>query len=290
MANKHWSITERLHLTVTNPNVIIRGSHSYYSDCWDRGFERCVVRYLHGDAVSEGWEPLGHVDKLFIGNFVCIAPEVVILMGGNSTHRMDWVSLYPFVSCVNEAYQHRGDTVLGDGCWIGMRAMIMPGVTIGEGAVVAAGAVVTKDVPPYAVVGGNPATFIKYRFPEPDIERLLKLDLYQLEEETLLNLQPLLSSPDISALEQAVAREVMEESGIKVKNLRYVTSQPWPFPQSLMTAFMADYDSGEIVIDQKELLEANWYRYDDLPLLPPPGTVARRLIEDTVAMCRAEYE
>ena len=69
-------------------------------------------------------------------------------------------------------------------------------------------------------------------------------------------------------LEQAVAREVMEESGIKVKNLRYVTSQPWPFPQSLMTAFMADYDSGEIVIDQKELLDANWYRYDDLPLLP----------------------
>lgn len=91
-------------------------------------------------------------------------------------------------------------------------------------------------------------------------------------------------------LEQAVAREVMEESGIKVKNLRYVTSQPWPFPMSLMTAFMAEYDSGEIVIDQKELLEANWYRYDDLPLLPPPGTVARRLIEDTVAMCRAEYE
>ncbi|WP_352053765.1 NAD(+) diphosphatase [Escherichia coli] len=91
-------------------------------------------------------------------------------------------------------------------------------------------------------------------------------------------------------LEQAVAREVMEESGIKVKNLRYVTSQPWPFPQSLMTAFMAEYDSGEIVIDPKELLEANWYRYDDLPLLPPPGTVARRLIEDTVAMCRAEYE
>ena len=91
-------------------------------------------------------------------------------------------------------------------------------------------------------------------------------------------------------LEQAVAREVMEESGIKVKNLRYVTSQPWPFPQSLMPAFMAEYDSGEIVIDPKELLEANWYRYDDLPLLPPPGTVARRLIEDTVAMCRAEYE
>nr|WP_318385161.1 NAD(+) diphosphatase [uncultured Enterobacter sp.] len=91
-------------------------------------------------------------------------------------------------------------------------------------------------------------------------------------------------------LEQAVAREVMEESAIRVKKLRYVTSQPWPFPQSLMTAFMAEYDSGEINIDPNELIDAGWYRYDDLPLLPPPGTVARRLIEDTVALCRAEYE
>lgn len=91
-------------------------------------------------------------------------------------------------------------------------------------------------------------------------------------------------------LEQAVAREVMEESAIRIKKLRYVTSQPWPFPQSLMTAFMAEYDSGDIVIDTGELLDAGWYRYDNLPLLPAPGTVARRLIEDTVALCRAEYE
>ncbi|EKM6459282.1 NAD(+) diphosphatase [Cronobacter dublinensis] len=91
-------------------------------------------------------------------------------------------------------------------------------------------------------------------------------------------------------LEQAVAREVMEESSIRVKNLRYVTSQPWPFPRSLMTAFTADYDSGDIKIDPKELIDAGWYRYDQLPLLPAPGTVARRLIEDTVARCRADYE
>ncbi|MDF7679362.1 NAD(+) diphosphatase [Enterobacteriaceae bacterium ESL0689] len=91
-------------------------------------------------------------------------------------------------------------------------------------------------------------------------------------------------------LEQAVIREVMEESQLQVKNIHYVTSQPWPFPQSLMAAFIAEYESGEIIIDKKELLEAGWYRYDNLPLLPPVGTVARRLIEDTVAMCRAEYE
>lgn len=91
-------------------------------------------------------------------------------------------------------------------------------------------------------------------------------------------------------LEQTVAREVMEESNVKVRNVRYVTSQPWPFPQSLMVAFMADYDSGDLQPDKKELLDADWFRYDQLPLLPPAGTVARRLIEDTVALCRAEAE
>lgn len=91
-------------------------------------------------------------------------------------------------------------------------------------------------------------------------------------------------------LEQTVAREVMEESQIKIKNLRYVTSQPWPFPQSLMMAFTAEYASGEINIDPEELLDAGWYRYDELPPLPPVGTVARRLIEDTVVCCRADDE
>ena len=88
-------------------------------------------------------------------------------------------------------------------------------------------------------------------------------------------------------LEQAVAREVMEESSVRVKNLRYVTSQPWPFPHSLMMAFMAEYDGGELQIDNNELIDADWFRYDALPQLPPAGTVARRLIEDTVALCRA---
>lgn len=88
-------------------------------------------------------------------------------------------------------------------------------------------------------------------------------------------------------LEQATEREVMEESNIRIKNLRYVTSQPWPFPHSLMMAFMAEYDGGELKADPKELLHAGWYRHDALPLLPPVGTVARRLIEDTVALCRS---
>ena len=87
-------------------------------------------------------------------------------------------------------------------------------------------------------------------------------------------------------LEACVEREVFEEVGLKVKNIQYVTSQPWPFPHSLMMGFTADYASGEINIQPNELVEANWYDVDDLPLIPKHGTIARKLIEKTVKRCR----
>lgn len=90
-------------------------------------------------------------------------------------------------------------------------------------------------------------------------------------------------------IEQAVEREVYEESQLHIKNIRYVTSQPWPFPNSMMLAFMADYDYGEINIDSNELVAADWYHYSQLPKIPEYGTVARRLIEDTIVLCR-QYE
>lgn len=81
-------------------------------------------------------------------------------------------------------------------------------------------------------------------------------------------------------LEQAVAREVQEEVGISIKNLKYYGSQPWSFSQSLMVAFTAEYSSGEIQVDGKEIEFADWYSADKLPELPPEYSIARHMIED----------
>ncbi|WP_394151846.1 CatB-related O-acetyltransferase [Vibrio maritimus] len=203
MNNKHWTRFELLHQTVKNKNIHIKGTHSYYSDAYDDGFESSVVRYLHGDEVTKVRQPRWAVDQLYIGDYVCIGAEAVILMGGNHTHRVDWFSLYPFMDVIDEAYQSKGDTHIQDGVWIGMRAMIMPGVTLGEGAIVAANSVATKDVPAYGVVGGNPAKLIKHRFDDQTIKRLLKLNIYSWSPDKFEALKPLICSSDIDALEQA---------------------------------------------------------------------------------------
>lgn len=87
-------------------------------------------------------------------------------------------------------------------------------------------------------------------------------------------------------LESCVEREVYEESGIRVKNIQYVTSQPWPFPHSLMMGFIADYESGEITTDPQELISADWYDVDKLPHIPRHGTIARKLIEKQIKRCK----
>jgi NAD+ diphosphatase len=87
-------------------------------------------------------------------------------------------------------------------------------------------------------------------------------------------------------LEQCAKREVREETGIEVKNLRYFSSQPWPFPHSLMVAFTAEYAAGEIRIDPSEIADAGWYSADALPLIPDPITVARKLIDWYVGRAR----
>ncbi|CAV26056.1 CatB-related O-acetyltransferase [Vibrio atlanticus] len=204
MQKKHWSKFELLHEVISNPNIHIKGQHSYYSDCWDNGFEGSVVRYLHGDEVSRQWEPRWEIDELYIGDYVCIGAEVVILMGGNHTHRVDWFSLYPFMDVIEDAYIGKGDTHIKDGVWLGMRAMIMPGVTIGEGAVVAANSVVTKDVEPYSIVGGSPAKVVKYRFDESVIDELISMKIYEWPAEKFESLRQYLCDSNIKSLKQAV--------------------------------------------------------------------------------------
>jgi NAD+ diphosphatase len=85
------------------------------------------------------------------------------------------------------------------------------------------------------------------------------------------------------SLEETLVREVHEETGVRVGSLRYFGSQPWPFPNSLMIAFTAEWESGEIAIDEAELSDARWFAADALPVIPPPFSIARRLIDAWVA-------
>ncbi len=80
-------------------------------------------------------------------------------------------------------------------------------------------------------------------------------------------------------LEQAVHREVMEETGLTIKNLTYFASQPWPYPCGLMVGFMADYDSGDVHLQRSELSKGRWFRYDQMPCVPPRLSIARRIID-----------
>lgn len=83
--------------------------------------------------------------------------------------------------------------------------------------------------------------------------------------------------------EDAFAREVIEEVSVTIKNILYHSSQPWPFPGQLMIGFSADYDSGEIVVDEHEIIEASWFKYNDLPKVPPQSTISGRLIHEFVS-------
>ena len=124
--------------------------------------------------------------KLIIGNFCSIAPRVSFIVSAD--HYMNHISSFPFkVKVLGETYEgiSKGDIIVDDDVWIGYGATIMSGVHIGQGAVVAAGAVVTKDVPPYAIVGGVPAKVIKYRFELDMIEELLKIDYGKLTKEDI---------------------------------------------------------------------------------------------------------
>jgi len=121
-------------------------------------------------------------------------------MGGNHNHHPDWMTVSPFENEIRDSYAPKGDTLIKSDAWIGMNAMIMPGVTIGEGAIIAAGSIVTKDIPPYTIVGGNPARIIKERFSEKEVQQLLEIRWFDWTSEQIKKAEPLLMSASIEEL------------------------------------------------------------------------------------------
>lgn len=186
--------------TIRNPDIIV-GEYTYYDDPDDsENFERNVL--YHFPFIG---------DKLIIGKFCAIARGVKFIMNG-ANHKISGVSTYPFQIFGNgweeampapEDFPFKGDTVIGNDVWIGYEALIMPGVNIGDGAIIASRSVVTTDVPPYAVVGGNPATVLKSRFPEDDIQRLLEIAWWDWPVDKISHNLKLIMNADIDALESA---------------------------------------------------------------------------------------
>jgi len=184
---------------IDNPNILI-GDYTYYDD--PDGPENFVKNVLYH------YPFIG--DKLVIGKFCAIAKGVKFIMNG-ANHKLSGISTYPF-SIFRQGWEkvtpgqgelpYKGDTVIGNDVWIGYNALIMPGVHIGDGAVIASMTVVTKDVPAYTVVGGNPGREIKKRFSDPDIDRLLRIAWWNWPAEKITsNLETIVSS-DIVSLEK----------------------------------------------------------------------------------------
>ncbi len=181
---------------IRNPNIIV-GDYTYYDDMENvHHFER-NVRY-HFDFVG---------DKLIIGKFCMIASDVTFIMNG-ANHLTDAISTYPFAvfghgwehAMDGKQYPQKGDITIGNDVWIGYRATIMAGVTIGDGAIIAANATVTKDVAPYAIVGGNPAMEIRKRFTDEKIGRLLDIKWWDWPIEKITENVQLLTGNDVEKL------------------------------------------------------------------------------------------
>jgi virginiamycin A acetyltransferase len=186
--------------TVANPNIQI-GDYTYYDDPEDsENFERNVL--YHYPFIG---------DKLIIGKFCALARGVKFIMNG-ANHKMSGFSTYPFSIFGNgwekvmpkiEELPFKGDTVIGNDVWIGFDSVIMPGVRIGDGAIIAARSVVTQDVPAYSIVGGNPAKFIRPRFSPEITTALLEIGWWNWDiAKITCNLDRIVSA-DITVLRQA---------------------------------------------------------------------------------------
>lgn len=193
---------------ITAPNIIV-GDYTYYDDALaPTEFEKNNVLFNYPE----------FGDKLIIGKFCSIASGTKFIMG-SANHRLGSVTTYPF-NVFGGSWQEntpdhmsqlpfKGDIVIGNDVWIGRESIIMPGVKIGDGAIIAAYSVVTKDVEPYSVVGGNPARFIKKRFNDELIELLLEFKWWDLPPEKLVTVLPLLCDFDLEKITKKI-KEMIE--------------------------------------------------------------------------------
>src|SRR3990167_6367552 len=167
-----WPHTIFLKNFINHPNIQV-GDYTYFNDFRlpVADVRQLLVPYMHQ----------GAPEKLIIGKFVQIAHGVQFITS-SANHQMDGFSTYPFAvfgepwaSSYQVKWLNKGDTVVGNDVWIGHEALIMPAVSLGDCAIIASRCVVTKDVPPYTIVGGNPAKIIRKRFNEDIIEKLLAI-------------------------------------------------------------------------------------------------------------------
>lgn len=178
--------------SLKNPRILV-GDFTYIADS---DFERHVTHH---------YEWLG--DRLVIGKFCQIAAGVEFVMNG-ANHQLNAATTYPFFTIPGwdapppprSALPLKGDTVVGNDVWIGQHATILPGVRIGDGAIVGARSVVSRDVPPYAVVAGNPARLIRQRFDDALAALLLRFRWWDLPVAEIKAIVPILTSPDLDAL------------------------------------------------------------------------------------------
>ena len=181
---------------ITNPQIIV-GDYTYYDDPDDiHNFEKNVL-YL--------FPFMG--DKLIIGKFCQIATGVRFIMNG-ANHALDGLSTYPF-KVMGKSWSNapinvtsKGDTIVGNDVWIGNSATIMQGISIGHGAIIGTNALVTKDVEPYTIVGGNPAKPIRKRFDDKTIDLLLGLAWWDWSLDKIEQHLPAIISGDIESLKK----------------------------------------------------------------------------------------
>lgn len=184
---------------VKRPNIIV-GDYTYYDDInGAEKFEECVTHH---------YEFIG--DKLIIGKFCAIAKGIEFVMNG-ANHRMSSVTTYPF-NIMGNGWEKstpgladlplKGDTVIGNDVWIGQNVTVMPGVHIGDGAIIAANSVVAKDVPPYHIAGGNPTKTIKKRFDDEFIDYLLAVKWWDWPIQKITNHLDILCSGDLTKIKE----------------------------------------------------------------------------------------